>query len=177
MNNLNKYTTKHRNSKLVWLVLAVILAMIVGLVIYAVSGNAETELVKCWVLCQPGSQVNIRRVPGKHGMAVGFLEVGDYFMTDGTSKNGYIRTYGIGEYGEGWIYSGYVVTEEPVAVFDTYCCVAKNRVACRKWVDGPKTAYPWLKNGSDVSVFYIAGEWAVTSRGYIRTEWLEVDPV
>ena len=47
-----------------------------------------------------------------------------------------------------------------------------------RWVDGPQVARsPWLRNGSSVQVFYIAGDWAVTSRGYIRTEWLEVDPV
>lgn len=61
-------------------------------------------------------------------------------------------------------------------VYDTYVCVAKNRVACRKWMNGPKTATPWLRNGSTVQVFFIAGDWAITSRGYIRSEWLEADP-
>ena len=101
----------------------------------------------------------------------------DWFLTDGTSSDGWIRCYGIGEYGEGWIYSGYVAIEEPKPVYEQYVCVAKTRVACRKWIDGPKVdGYAWLTNGSNVQVFYIAGDWAITSRGYIRSEWLEVDP-
>ena len=34
----------------------------------------------------------------------------------------------------------------------------------------------WLVNGSTVEVFYTAEGWACTSRGYIKSEWLEVDP-
>ena len=98
-------------------------------------------------------------------------------MTDAKSANGYIRAFGIGEYGEGWVYCGNVVTEEPVAVFERYCCVAKKRAALRRWVDGPQVAgSPWLVNGSTVEVFYTAEGWACTSRGYIKSEWLEVDP-
>lgn len=138
---------------------------------------AEDQLVKAWVLCKPGSQVNIRRTPDKKGQEIGFLEVGDWFMTDAVSKNGYIRVYGVGDYGEGWIYCGYVATEEPAAVFERYVCVAKTQVACRRWMDGPQIAgAKWLKNGSNVDVFYIADGWAVTSRGYIVSEWLEADP-
>ena len=65
-------------------------------------------------------------------------------------------------------------------VGENYVCVAKSRVACRRWVNGPQiedNGRPrWLVNGSNVSVFYIAEGWAVTSRGYIQSEWLEVDP-
>jgi hypothetical protein len=35
---------------------------------------------------------------------------------------------------------------------------------------------PWLKNGQFVDVFLIADGWAVTSRGYIRAEYLDVSP-
>ena len=159
------------------IVFSAILAVIVVLVGCAIGGAEENDgMVKCWILCQPGSQVNVRRTPSKNGMEVGFLEVGDWFWTDGSRKDGWIRCYGIGEYGEGWIYSGYVATEEPVKIFEQYVCVAKNRVACRRWMGGPQTSRPWLKNGSNVDVFYMADEWAVTSRGYIKSEWLEVDP-
>ena len=142
----------------------------------AISARAEEHLATCWILCAPGSQVNVRRAPGRNTQEVGFLETGDSFRTDGTCRDGWVRCYGIGEYGEGWIYCGYVAEEEPVAVFEKYCCVAKNRVACRRWIGGPKTGNPWLKNGSSVQVYYIAGDWAVTARGYIRSEYLERDP-
>ena len=129
------------------------------------------------ILCKPNSRVNVRRTPNKGAEEVGYLEVGDEILTDGTSRNGFIRVYGIGEYGEGWVYCGYVVSEKPAEVFENYVCVAKNRVACRRWVSGPQVSgSPWLANGSNVTVFYIAGEWALTSRGYIQREWLEVDP-
>ena len=154
--------------------LAVVIMALTG---WAIGGAEENDsLVKCWILCKPGSQVNVRRTPSKKSEQVGFLEVGDWFWTDGNSADGWIRCYGIGEYGEGWIYSGYVVTEEPVKVYEQYVCVAKKRVACRTWIGGPKTSKPWLANGSNVSVFYEADGWAITSRGYIQSEWLEVDP-
>ena len=180
MNNRNNYNTdKGRTARRALLI--ILLAIAIAGVAYVVALNentaaAEDRLATCWVLCKPGSQVVVRRTPQKRAMEVGQLEVGDWFLTDGVSSNGYIRCYGIGEYGEGWIYSGFVATDEPVPVFDTYCCVAKTRVACRRWMNGPKTENPWLKNGSDVQVFYIAGEWAVTARGYIMAEFLEADP-
>ena len=76
---------------------------------------------------------------------------------------------------ECWIYSGYVVTEEPEEIRDTRVVVAREQVACRRWVNGPKIeGREWLKNGTEVQVFYIAEGWAVTNLGYIQAEWLEV---
>ena len=170
---------RHRARKILILAIcaAVICAAVFTAAYRATKAAAEEELVKCWILCKPGSQVNVRRTPDKHAMEVGYLEVGDWFLTDGRSSDGWIRCYGIGEYGEGWIYSGYVATEEPKPVYEQYVCVAKTRVACRKWIGGPKVdGHAWLANGSNVQVFYMAGDWAITSRGYIRSEWLEVDP-
>lgn len=176
MNHRNKYSIFSKEKIGAAAVIAVILILI-GVVIGAFVCRGEDELVRCWILCKPGSQVNVRRTPDKRAMEVGYLEVGDWFLTDGTSSDGWIRCYGIGEYGEGWIYSGYVAIEEPKPVYEQYVCVAKTRVACRKWIDGPKVdGHAWLTNGSNVQVFYIAGDWAITSRGYIRSEWLEVDP-
>ena len=153
------------------------LAVVIGALIGTGECRAaEEKQIRCWVMCRPGSQVNVRRTPERSAEAVGYLEVGDWFMTDAKSRNGFIRCYGIGEYGEGWIYCGYVVTEEPEAVFGTHVCTATKRVACRKWIGGDQESLPWLKNGSTVQVFYMADGWAVTSRGYIRSEWLEEYP-
>lgn len=175
MNHQKNYTTQNREKTIFYVIIAVL--MVVVTIALAVSMcHGEESLVKCWVLCKPGSQVNIRRTPSKNGQIIGFLEVGDWFETDGTSANDYIRVYGVGDFGEGWIFCGNVVEEEPVPVFDTYCCVAKTRVACRKWVNGPRTSLPWLMNGSDVQVFYKTSEWSITARGYIQSQWLEADP-
>lgn len=157
-----------------------ILVVLAATVALAIAGRADgTEgTITCWALCKPGDRVNLRIEPAKGSKSVGWLECGESFQTDGTRMHGWIRVLDAGEC-ECWIYSGYVVTEEPVAVFENYVCVAKKWVACRRWVNGPQIngRLRWLHNGSSVSVFYIAGKWAVTSRGYIRAEWLEVDPV
>lgn len=175
MNNHRKYYTTSQKAKTIIFVLVVAL-MLMAAAILAVSFCKGEDLVTCWIMCKPGDYVNVRRTPSKNGMEVGRLDCGDGFLTDGTSSNGWIRVYGIGEYGEGWVYCGYVSIYEPRIVGETYVCVAPNRVACRRWMDGPKAQNPWLKNGSLVQVFVMTDEWAVTSRGYIRSEYLEVSP-
>lgn len=177
---MNYNTNRDKRARRILLIL--LAAVIIGGAAYmigtrAISEAAEDQLIRCWVMCKPGSQVNVRRTPSKNAMEVGYLDAGDSFLTDGDSKNGFIRCYGIGEYGEGWIYLGYVVTEEPKPVFERYVCVSNARVACRRWMGGPKVGTsPWIVNGSNVDVFYLADGWACTSRGYIMSEWLEVDP-
>ena len=164
--------------KELYAIIAGFVAVIIALVWFGFGMAAEKTFV-CWTLCQPGGQVNLRMEPTKESKSVGWLECGDSFETDGESRNGWFRVLNRGEC-ECWIYCGSVVTQEPEPIGENYVCVAKNRVACRRWVDGPQiedNGRPrWLVNGSNVSVFYIAEGWAVTSRGYIMTEWLEVDP-
>lgn len=174
MTDINYSTQKKIRASLCILIALVTVAAgyLIGL---AVNSRAEEQLITCWVLCRPGSQVNVRRTPTKSGEEVAQLEVGDSFQTDGSSANGFIRVYGIGEYGEGWIYCGYVSELEPVKIYERYVCVANKQVACRRWMNGPQTEHPWLKCGSTVEVFWMTDEWAVTSRGYIASEWLEVD--
>jgi len=161
------------------IVLRCILAAVVVAAVIIWAAQAEDVTITCWALCQPGDRVNLRLEPDKGSREVGWLECGESFQTDGESRNGWIRVLDRGEC-ECWIYCGYVVTEQPVKVCENYVCVAKNRVACRRWVDGPQIRIngrlSWLRNGTNVSVFWIAGDWAVTSRGYIQAEWLEVDP-
>lgn len=174
------YNTKKTNRARVILAAALI-GILIGGIVYRIAYGAEAraaeeQLATCWILCKPGDYVNVRRTPSKNGMAVGSLECGDWFLTDGRSADGWIRCYGIGEYGEGWVWCGYVAEDEPEIVMETYACVAPGRVACRKWMGGPKTSNPWMKNGSIVTVFAVAGEWACTARGYIRTEFLEESP-
>ena len=139
--------------------------------------GADARQITCWALCKPGAQVMVRATPDKGGRVVGYLEAGDSFQTDAENKDGWIRAYGVGD-GGGWVYCGYVVTDKPEPAYEQYVCVAKQRAACRKWCGGPqiegKTG--WIYNGTNVQVFYKSAEWCVTSRGYIKTEWLEVDP-
>ena len=152
-----------------------ILVVCIGVYDFCAIGEEEFQ---CWVLCQPKNRVNLRMEPNKDSKCVGWLECGDGFQTDGSVQNGWIKVLDAGEC-ECWIYSGYVVTDEPEEVFENYVCAARKQVACRRWVDGPQYEgrSGWLKNGSEITVFYIAGKWAVTSRGYIQTEWLDADPL
>lgn len=134
--------------------------------------SAETR----WIMC--GDFSYVRETASKKGQIGGRLDVGDEFETDEKTRNGFIRVIGIGEANVGWVFKGYTVTEEPVRVDDRYVCVANNRVACRRWIDGPqfKGKTGWLYNGTTVMVYWRTSEWSVTSRGYIRSEWLDPAP-
>ena len=150
----------------------VLIILVIAAVIMFATGKAEEQTR--WVLCQPGNRVNLRIGPGKGYSSVGFLEIGDDFTTDGEKRNGWIRVLDRGEC-ECWIFGGYVVEEKPEAIGETRYVSAKNQLACRRWVNGPQIkGREWLKNGREVQVFYVAGEWAVTNLGYVEAGWLEV---
>ena len=165
-----------RARNLLALALAAILVCGAVFQIALAKGRAEADahLATVWVMCKPGSRVEVRAEPSKKSASRGFLECGDSFQTDGESVDGWITCCGVGE--GGWVYCGYVVTEKPVKVGKKYMCNAAKQAACRKWMGGPQIdERPWIKNGQTCEVFVMADGWAVTSRGYIRSEWLEVD--
>ena len=170
----HKYYTTSQKEKIVGLISLIAIIVVITIALTVSFCKGEDALVKCWVMCKPGNYVHVRWVPDKKGQEVGYLDAGDWFLTDGTSSNGFIRCYDIGEYGEGWVYCGYVVTEEPEAVMENYVCCAPNRVACRRWMGGPKIdGAAWMVNLSECTVYYIADGWACTSKGYIKAEYLE----
>lgn len=151
-----------------------ILAALIVAVVIIFACRAEDVTTTCWVLCKPGDHVNLRIGPGKGYSSVGWLEIGDDFTTDGEKRNGWIRVLDRGEC-ECWIFGGYVVEVKPEAIGETRYVAAKKQLACRRWVNGPQIkGREWLKNGREVQVFYVAGEWAVTNLGYVEAGWLEV---
>ena len=174
-------STKNYNTSIIrrkgFIVFCAAVFVITLVITYAVC-MAESPDLTCWILCKPKSIVYVRRDPAKSSEMVGRLECGDEIQTDGKTRNGWIHVNGIGEFGSGWVYCGFVSLEQPENVDEQYVCVAKKQVACRRWMDGPQISgkLGWLHNGSNVTVFYIADGWAVTSRGYIKAEFLEVDP-
>ena len=187
----NKYSTTKQNGQTLYyspypdewrkgrpgafsIALRILLAVLILFAVFAFTARAEETTISCWVLCQPGDHVNLRMEPNKGSRCVGFLECGDDFRTDGTSRNGWIRVLDAGDC-ECWIYCGYVVTEKPEAIGETWTVVARKRVACRRWVNGPQIeGRKWLTNGREVQVFYVAEGWAVTNLGYIEAKWLEM---
>lgn len=163
--------------KIIAFIAVLLVAGIIGFVIGSVTGAAEEQLATCWVMCKPGSRVSVRLEPSKKSPEIGFLECGDEFQTDGESVDGWISCLGVGET-NGWVYCGYVCTEKPEIIGERYVCVAKKQAACRRWMGGPRIngKAGWIKNGQNVQVFCIGDGWAVTSRGYVRSDWIEVDP-
>ena len=142
----------------------------------------ETTELQCWVMCRPtigdkpGDYVNLRLWASKDTSTCGFLEAGDTFHTDGKTRNGFVHVLDRGD-ADCWIFAGYVVFEEPKLILENYVCVSRGRVAIRKWIDGPQNgAHPWLRTGSEVFVYYIAGDWAYTSKGFIQSQYLEAAP-
>ena len=171
--NHNKYSIFDKE-KIVAAILLVIVLLLIGFGIGTYCFGEE-PMATCWAMCKPGSRVSVRMEPDKGSMETGFLECGDSFQTDGESVDGWLRCYGVGE--NGWIFCGYVATEEPRIIGQRYVCVSNYQVACRKWMAGPQIEErPWMKNGQTCEVFVTDGEWAVTSRGYIKIEYLDPDP-
>ena len=151
---------------------------LIALVIYAFitlthSVSLSEELWEAYVICQPDDYVNVRYQPNKRSQVVGYVEGGDWILIDGTERNGFIKCYEIGEYGEGWIHKGYVVYDEPVRVNRMAFSVSRTRVACRRWIDGK--VRKWLKNLDEVMVYWWSFDWCVTNKGFVKTEYLEME--
>ena len=165
------------------IIITLCVIVILTMAIMAIKSAAEETLATVYAMCDPrdGNRVIVRAKPTKESAELGYLECGDSFLTDAEERDGWIRCCNIGEACEGWVFCGYVTTEPPEMVMEQYCCVAKNRVAVRRWQGGPQIIRNkrklWLNNCEDVTVFCIADGWACTSIGYIQAEWLEIDPL
>ena len=147
------------------------LILILSVVLPWSVGKAEDKLI--YVLCAPKSYVNVRKTPCKSGEESGRLDCGDSVMTDGKKKNGYLHIYGITEDGEGWIFAGFVVDDEPVIEENCYASVAASgRVKARRYINGRRIH--WLQPCTELKVYAMSAEWSVTSMGYVKTEFLEV---
>ena len=158
-----------------WIVVVIEIALLVGAVwgciwAFRTVGLAE-EQMDCWVICQPTDYVNVRRRPGRRSEIVGRAEAGMRFQTDGKEKSGFIHVIGVGEYGEGWISSGYVSWSRPEDMDREMEISSRGRVACRKCIGGKRRC--WALDGEKVRVYWMADGWAVTSRGFIQSQYLE----
>lgn len=160
------------------LLVTVLEIVLIALVVYTVitvlnSTSFGEELTEAYVICQPGDYVNVRMSPSKKSQAIGYIESGEQFLTDEQMKNGFIHCYGIGECGEGWIHAGYVVFDEPVRVDRIAYSISKAKLAARKYIGGK--VRKWLKNMTSVTVYWMSDEWCVTSSGFMKTMYLEME--
>ena len=153
-------------------VLLIILVVYAAITILNSISFAE-ELTEMYVICQPGDYVNVRINPSKKSQAVGYIECGESFLTDGQKQNVFIHCYGIGEAGEGWIHCGYVVEDEPVKVNRMAFSISKAKLAARKFIGG--IVRKWLKNLDKVMVYWMTDVWCVTNKGFVMTEYLEME--
>lgn len=123
-----------------------------------------------WALCK--SYVNLRANPSIKSQVVGYLDCGDGAETDWVVKNGWLHIiYPTVECGDSWVKLSYMVESKPDEVEKSLTVISNGRVALRKTVDGKRRA--WVKHGDVLKVLWISDEWALTTKGYIKTEYLE----
>ena len=139
--------------------------------LFAILAGCADE-VEYYVICNPKSYVCVRNAPKKSGAEEGRFDCGDYVISDCIEKNGYLHIPG-GFEGDGWIYKGNLVPDQPVIEKQTMRVNSNWNVICRRSVNGKKIGT--LSNGDTVTVYAHSSEWAVTDKGYIRVEFLEVD--
>jgi hypothetical protein len=138
----------------------------------AAKANEPVNELTCWVLCQPSDYIHVRSTPSIHGNPVGFLDPGDEITISTDAKNGFFPILSPSFDGESYISCRYVSTEKPEwKGGQEYVVVSNERLQARKWIDGPRRT--WLTNGTVVRVFYLTSTWAVTSKGFIKSQYLE----
>ena len=125
-----------------------------------------------FIICNPNSYVCVRNSPKKGNNETGRFDCGDYVRSDGVKKNGYLHITEAME-GDGWIYAGNVIEDQPVIEKQKMRVNSNSNVICRRSVNGKKVGI--LTNGDVVTVYARSEKWAVTDKGYIMTEYLEVD--
>ena len=134
---------------------------------------ADDMRYPCWAFCQPDSEVLIRDRPGKGAQVVGAASCGTQLWTDWEERNGWIHLVDVNnETGDGWISEKYVVFDIPYHIDAEGVIKGKGRVACRDGIDGKLIG--WANPGDMLAVYWVSNEWAVTDRGYISTDYVEV---
>ena len=170
--NRNYFTTKSPLTKALLIVLAAVLFFAAYTVADEINrAHAETVFADGWILCK--SYVVIRMWPSRNATDIGQLDPCDRIEIDGKTKDGYAH---IVSPCDGWVHAGYITFSQPQQVNATGIVTAKKRVAARRWCDGPQVAEkPWLITGSEVKIYWMSDDWALTNRGYVKAEYLEVD--
>ena len=138
------------------------------------SSAAISEDAVYYVICKPGSEVNVRARPELHSPIAGTKYFGDAVIVD-REKNGFAHVTNLfSEYSDGWIYKGLLTEDKPVEVYQEAQIMADGIVFGRKYCGG-KVIHK-LKDGTGVMVYAVGEEWCVTNYGYIKTEFLTINP-
>ena len=171
--NRRYYTTFSPFTKALVLILAAVLLFASYAIATEINrAHAETVYATGYILCK--DYVIIRQWASRHAVEIGQLDPCDTVEIDGKTKDGFAH---IVSPVDGWVHAGYITFSKPEEIGMTGVVVAKKRVAARRWCDGPQVnSKPWLVTGSEVKIYYMSDDWACTSRGYVKSEWLEVAP-
>ena len=154
--------------------LLILAIMVCTLLLLQDIGLAEEDTEDIWILCSSESFVCVREAPRKTSFAFGGATCGTRLQTDGEAKNKYIHVVNVpAEEASGWISSQYIVHSEPIRIDQGATVVSNGRLAARKGING-KVQY-WLEPMSKVTVFWWTDEWCLTNKGYVATEFLELD--
>ncbi len=147
--------------------------MFVLLVGVADASLAEADYT---VFVRANSELNVRTSPG--GSICGRVYLGDVVTASG-SQGGWVYVEGLPtEAGDGWVCADYLVTGTVEVVDQDYTVAASGRVAVRETPsggapNGEAARVMWVHPGDVVHVDAVAGEWAVTDVGYIKSKFLE----
>ena len=163
---------KNGGKRLYTLVILAVIVICAGYMLLAETGLAYAEVKwECWVVCEPDSFVCIRSQPSLHGRVVGWMYAGDRVIAD-DHKGEWIHSSDLlVEAGEGWICMDYLSEVQPVDAGGMACVVTGDgRVAVREGIGG--TRIGWLKPGTEITVYMVAGEWAVTDKGFVNLAYV-----
>lgn len=140
---------------------------LIYLLISVVTAKAQT----CYVLVQ--DELNVRGKPSLGSEIHGRLFTGDQVEVCKTYKDWCFLEGLPSEEGCGWVSANYLVKEPVTEYTEAIAVIAANgRVAVRKTVDGKRTQ--WVYPGDAVHVYGMSETWAVTDKGYIKSEYLRI---
>jgi hypothetical protein len=149
-----------------------IMAVLTVLDSFSIAEDSD-GLFTAYVVCQKDDYVHARMKPTRKSQSVGRFDGGDEVVTDGYVKNGFLRCYGF-ETGVAWVHKGYVVYDRPEKVDgQTAYSVSRGTLNARRYIGG-KVIHK-LENLDEVKVYWWSDEWAVTSKGFIQTKYLEIE--
>ena len=145
------------------------------LIILCVVTTAQADIM--YVLCRPDDHVNMRFSASTKSEIVGYLDCGDEVETDGVVKKDNKGRKWIHivspcvESGDSWVCSMYLQESRVTIQKCSAYVIAKGRTALRRSPNGKRIK--WLENGDEVSIIAMSNEWALTSKGYVKMDYLE----
>lgn len=128
-----------------------------------------------YAMCR--SHINVRAWASKKSTIEGRLHCGDAIETEKTVRRGGLRWFYCTdlpcEISNGYVCADYFC-DSPVTECDSYATItASGRVAVRKSINGKRIR--WAKPGARIHVLAYCDDWILSTRGYIRREFVLLD--